>query len=238
MAKETRGKVAVEDTSITSPNVLKKRKKKKWLFVIIFFILILVALGYFFRKPLLNGAKNIPIVGKWIPKVSYVEPLSAEALSLKMQEQVEEIEKLKAEKVNWEKDYMSLSTENERLKQYESMYTEFLEQKEAWDEELAKENPDLFIEQFEKIYPDTAERIYTLLKGQKNLSNEQKTLSKTIEGMDEVQAAKALELLIATDSELLKMIFEGMSTDRRALVLNEMSSELAAQVIKLIAPES
>ncbi len=56
--------------------------------------------------------------------------------------------------------------------------------------------------------------------------------------MDESQAAKALELLIATDSELLQVIFEGMNTDRKALILSEMTSESAAQVIKLIAPDN
>lgn len=169
---------------------------------------------------------------------SQEEILSAEALSAKVQLQEQEIEKLKAEKTTLEASYSDLSQQNETLKQYETMYNEFLEQKEAWDEEIAKTNTDLFIDQFEKMYPDTATQIYTVLKGQKNLSNKQKQLSKTIEQMDEVQAAKALELLMTTDAELLQVIFEGMSTDRSALILSEMKSEVAAQVIKLIAPES
>lgn len=56
--------------------------------------------------------------------------------------------------------------------------------------------------------------------------------------MDEIQAAEALELLISTDSELLQVIFEGMNTDRKALILSEMASGSAAQVIKLIAPDN
>lgn len=227
-----------KEAPIIQPLDPKKRKKKKWPLGILV-ILIVVGIIYSFRIPLLNLFKEVPIIGQFMPDAFLKEEIpSVEELSIKVKAQEQEIEKLKAEKKTLEDNNAALSVQNESLKQYESMYADFLAQKEAWDEEVAKTNADLFIKQFESFYPDTAERIYSTLKGQQILSDKQKALSKTIGEMDEAQAAKALELLIATDSELLQVIFEGMNIDRKALILSEMTSDSAAQIIKLIAPDN
>lgn len=238
MGKEKVVNKKAEEIPITPPLVPRKRKKKKWLLGMLF-ILIMVGVIYFFRTPIINILKDVPVIGRFMPDAFLNEEiLSLETLNVKVKAQEQEIERLKAEKETLEANNTALSAQNESLKQYESMYADFLAQKEAWDEEVAKSNADLFIDQFESVYPDTAERIYSTLKGQQILSDKQKALSKTIGEMDETQAAKALELLIATDSELLQAIFEGMNTDRKALILSEMTSDSAAQVIKLIAPDN
>lgn len=237
MGKERVVNTETEEMPITPPLAPRKRKKKKWPLMMLF-ILVVVGISYYFRVPILNTLENIPVIGQFIPDVSNEETLSKEALNVKVKSQEQEIERLKTEKEALEASNTALRSQNESLKQYESMYTDFLAQKEAWDEEIAKTNTQLFIDQFENVYPDTAERIYNTLKGQKLLSDQQKALSKTIGEMDEAQAAKALELLIATDPELLQVIFEGMNTDRKALILSEMASDSAAQVIKLIAPDN
>ena len=54
--------------------------------------------------------------------------------------------------------------------------------------------------------------------------------------MDEEQAALALEKIIATDPELIKIIFDGMERERQALILSSMTTQGAAQVIKIISP--
>lgn len=238
MGEERVVNTKAEETPIIQSLTPKKRKKKKWSLGVLF-ILIVVGIICFFRMPILNVLKDVPVIGRFMPDAFLKEEtLSIEELNVKVKAQEQEIERLKAEKETLEENHAALSIQNESLKQYESMYADFLEQKEAWDEEVAKTNADLFIKQFESVYPDTAERIYNTLKGQQILSDKQKVLSKTIGDMDETQAAKALELLIATDSELLQAIFEGMNTDRKALILSEMTSDAAAQVIKLIAPDN
>ena len=163
--------------------------------------------------------------------------MSAEELEIKVDAQSSEIERLKAQVESLEERNIALDEKNKDLTQYETMYTEFMNQKAAWDETVARTNPELFIEQFETVYPEIAERIYQGLKREQVLSDEQKKLSTTIGQMDEDQAAAALELLISTDSELIQSIFSGMGTDRRALILSAMTKEGAAQVIKLISPD-
>ena len=236
MSKETVVDSKTKETPLTPPLTPRKRKKKKWP-VMIILTLIIVGLIYFFREPIFSKLSNVPVIGKFIPASSKEAVLSVEELRIKVSAQEQEIERLKAENETLEASNTALSSKNESLKQYESMYTEFVAQKEAWDETVAKTNTELFIDQFESVYPDTAERIYKTLKGEKILSDKQKALSKTIGEMDEAQAAKALELLISTDSELIQVIFEGMNADEKALILSEMSSTSAAQVIKLISPD-
>ncbi len=235
MAKEKK-KTEEKEDHLNPPLEPRKRKKKKWL-VILILLLIIGGVVVFFRAPIMKVLKNVPVIGQFIPDEVVEERLTPEELELKVSTQEKEIAKLEAEIKALEENNIALSEQNESLKQYESMYTDFMSQKEAWDEEVAKTNTELFIQQFESIYPDTAERIYQTLKGEKVLSDQQKALSTTIAGMDEDQAAKALELLIATDSELVQTIFGGMSADQQSIILSAMTSESAAQVIKLISPD-
>lgn len=229
----------VEEVSIAPPLVPKKKKKKKKWLIILILIVIIGASGYFFRKPILQGLRKVPFVGKFIPNPdeNVVEELSPEELKVKVNVQEQEIERLTQEVEKLKNTNKELTDKNSSLAQYESMYNDFVDQKTKWDEEVAKTNPELFLEQFETVYPDVAERIYKALKGEKMLSDEQKKVSSTIAQMDEEQAAKVLELLVSTDAELVKSIFLGMNTDRKALILSSMSEQGAAQVIKLISPD-
>lgn len=215
----------------------KKKKKKKWLIILVILVLI-GGLIFFFRKPILSGLSKVPIIGKFIPSQDEaVEELSAEELKVKVKVQEQEMTRLEEQVEELKRANEELTNKNESLAQYEASYDDFMKQKAEWDEEVARTNPELFIKQFEAVYPEIAERIYKVLKGEKMLSDEQKKLSSTIAQMDEDQAANVLELLVSTDSELVKSIFAGMNTDRKALILSSMSEQGAAQVVKLIAPD-
>lgn len=164
MDKERVVNTKTEEMPITPPLAPRKRKKKKWPLMMLF-ILVVVGISYYFRVPILNTLGNVPVIGQFIPDASNAKTLSNEALNVKVKSQEQEIERLKAEKEILETSNTALRSQNENLKQYESMYTDFFAQKEAWDEEIAKTNPELFIDQFESVYLDTAERIYNTLKG-------------------------------------------------------------------------
>lgn len=235
MSKEE--KINVEEEAVTPPFVPKKRKKKWPLFMII--LILIVGLVFFFRRPILNGMSKIPVIGDFIPvsQDETEESLSEEELRIKVKSQAQEIEQLNNKIENLQDSNEALTDKNKSLQQYETMYNDFMNQKAAWDEEIARTNTDLFIEQFESVYPDEAERIYQSIKSERILSDKQRELSNTIGQMDEEQAAGALEQLISTDPELIQSIFEGMSSDRKALILSSMSAQSAAQVIKLISPD-
>lgn len=227
----------IEEATIAPPLVPKKRKKKKWP-VIIIILLILAGGIYFFRQPILSGLSKLPVIGNFIPvQENEEENLSMDELKIKVASQEQELEKLNKEIETLKSTNEALNDKNKSLTEYETKYTDFMAQKAAWDESVARTNPDLFIEQFETVYPEVAERIYKTLKGEKVVSDKQKQLATTIGQMDEAQAAGALEVLISTDSELVQSIFEGMATDQRATILSAMSEQSAAQVIKLISPD-
>lgn len=227
----------IEEATIAPPLVPKKRKKKKWP-VIIIILLILGGSIYFFRQPILSGLSKLPVIGNFIPvQENGEENLSMDELKIKVASQEQELEKLNKEIETLKSTNEALNDKNKSLTEYETKYTDFMAQKAAWDESVARTNPDLFIEQFETVYPEVAERIYKTLKGEKVVSDKQKQLATTIGQMDEAQAAGALEVLISTDSELVQSIFEGMATDQRATILSAMSEQSAAQVIKLISPD-
>ena len=231
-------KIKEEEASITPPLVPSKRKKKKWPMMIII-LLVIGGVIFFFRKPILSGLSKVPVIGEFMPvqEAAEEENLSKDELKVKVNAKEREIERLSAELEKLESTNAALTDKNKSLAQYEEKYNDFMNQKATWDEAVARTNPDLFIEQFESVYPEVAERIYQALKGEKILSDKQKKLSTTIGQMDEDQAAAALELLISTDPELIQSIFEGMNTDRKALILSAMSAKGAAQVIKLISPD-
>lgn len=237
MGKNKNNNIKEEELLETPPLPQKKRKKKKWPILIII-ILAIGILIFFFKKPIVNIMREIPFVGQFIGPAEEEEvELSPDELKAKVSAQASEIEALQTQIEALQANNEALNAKNESLKQYESMYTDFMKQKEDWDAEVAKTNTDLFIDQFEQVYPEAAERIYSTLKSEKILSDKQKELAKTIGAMDEAQAAAALENLIKTDSELIKTIFDGMAASNKALILSEMSSSAAAQVIKLISPD-
>lgn len=230
--------VNTEEVMETSPLVPKKKKKKKKWLIMLILLIIVGACVFFFRRPILKGLSKVPLVGQFIPSAgNQVEELTPEELKVKVNVQEQEITRLEEEVQSLKNTNDELTSKNESLAQYESSYNDFMAQKAAWDEEVARTNTELFIKQFEAVYPDVAERIYKVLKGEKMLSDEQKKLSSTIAQMDEEQAAKVLERLVSTDSELVKSIFAGMNTDRKALILSSMTEQGAAQVVKLIAPD-
>lgn len=225
-----------------TPKTAKKRKKKKKLWVGIIAIL-LVSVVVFINKDSINKqmaklTKNVPILNEIFklegdPYInSSKEQLIAEVEGLK--QQLEELNK-EVEKGKSEQELLLQKIAS--LEVYEGRYTEFVEQKNKWDEEIAKTNPELFIEQFELTYPEQANQIYKELKQKQVLTKQQKQYTKVIEEMDEEQAAKALEEIIPTDSELVKFIFSGMQVEKQGRVLSAMNTSIAAQTIKILSPD-
>lgn len=220
----------------------KKKKKKKGLWIFLGIVLVTGILLFFSRKivtkQLAKVTQGIPVLNKIFKQADNpYEGVSKEQL-------IEEITGLKEEKKALEANIESIKQEKEllnqkitSLSQYEQNYMSFLEQKQKWDEEIALKDPKLFMEQYEAMYPDDAKQIYSELKTTEALTKTQKEFATSVGQMEEEAAARALEKLVPTDQELVKIIFEGMELERRALILSAMDSQIAAQVIKLLSPE-
>lgn len=232
----------VKMETVDSPIKHKKRKKRTGFFIGLGVFIAIVAAGIVFRNLigayLGNVLKDVPIANEIFKQDT--DPYK----SLTKQQLVTQIQQKTLEQETQNQTVIDLQEQNDALQQkitalqeYEAKYAEFISQKQAWDANIAQTNPQMFIEQFEKMYPDTMEEIYRDLKIDDQLTKEQKEFSNTVAQMEEEQAAKALEALIATDPDLIKQIFEGMKQERKSLILSNMQSENAAVVIKLLSPD-
>lgn len=217
------------------------KKKKTSLVAIVITVLVLIIIGllikYRFYNSIASQVKDIPGLNKIF--VLDDNPY----MNLTKEELIKEIEILKAkvnslelEKEGQAKEKEQLLQKIDGLSEYEQNYTQFVLDKNAWDAQIAQSNPTLYIQHFEKIYPDQANQIYKELKQKEVLTKEQREYAKVIGEMDEEQAALALEKIIPTDPELIKIIFDGMERERQALILSSMTTQSAAQVIKIISP--
>lgn len=233
--KVAKNKLTAKDTNVP-PFKSKKRQRKKWIGVGIICI-ILVGIGFIFRTSLIDLMKDVPVINKLLPyEQENEEEISKEDLLSQYEAQKQELLVLQ-EKINsLEEVNKDLETRNRVLKEYESNYEAFLEQKTTWDQSIAESNPELFIQQFEQIYPETAAELYQTLKSQELYTKEQQNLAKTVGDMEEDQAARALEVLLTTDDQLVRMIMQEMKEDKKSLILSSMTSDAAAKVIKLISP--
>lgn len=223
---------------------MKKKKKKSKIKRVLIIVLILGGVGaalYFNRYKIADTVKEIPLLNQIFKPLEGDQNVYGQLTPSQLIDKVIEIEKentsLGNQLLDKNSEIQRLEEKIETLKTYETRYSDFLAQKEAWDQELAKANPELFIAQYELMNPELASQLYQELSLTKSLTKEQKQFANTIGEMDEVQAAKALEKLLPTDPELIGVIFKGMAQERQALILSSMTTQGAAQVIKIISPE-
>ncbi|MDF2594865.1 MAG: hypothetical protein K0R69_1206 [Clostridia bacterium] len=228
--------------AVNSPLTPKRRKKGKGIFIVLGILTAVGIAGFIFKDQISaflgNALKDVPIVNEFFKQdADPYKNLTKQQVITELQNKTLAEENLNQTISELEEQNRALTEKISALEQYESNYAEFISQKQVWDENIAKTNPQMFLEQFEKMYPDTMEAIYRDLKIDDILTKKQKDFSNTVAQMEEEQAAKALETLIATDPELIKQIFEGMQQDRKSLILSNMQSQNAAVVIKLLSPE-
>lgn len=217
----------------------RKKKRRIWIPLVGLGVVSIVAVALYMNRHTIGKAvEKVPILNqvfKAEEKGSY-DHLTKEQL-IQMIEEAKGAQVATEAKLEEERHTNTLLEEKiATLKQYENQYASFMEQKNAWDEALAKANPELFMEQFDLMHPEVAERVYKDVVVQEQLTKEQKKHAQALVEMEPEQAAKALEKLVGTDPELVKVIVKSMDTESQGQILSEMQSQFAAQVIKLIAP--
>ncbi len=218
-----------------------KKRRKKWPFMVLIVIVVAVATTTYLYKD-----KIAPLVVD-IPVLNTLFPLTEEDpyLALQKEDVIEQLKQKEAALANLEATLQEraytiqeLQYKVQTLEQYEKEYVAFLEKKQLWDEEVAQSDPDFFMEQFEAMYPEVAAKLYQEMLVEAARTKAQQKQSATIAEMDSGQAARALETLVQTDTELVRILMLEMATDRQADILSEMTTQYAAQVIKLISPRN
>lgn len=139
-----------QEHELDVPLSKKKRKKKKGP-LIVFIVILLVGIGVFMNKGIINRqlakwTKDIPVVNDFFkveedPNMNF----SKEELSNKIKEFEGQVKGLNEEIEKGKSEQKLLLQKIESLEVYEGRYEEFVNQKNKWDEEIAKTNPQLFI---------------------------------------------------------------------------------------------
>ena len=239
--KKTKAVQTDGNISPLEPKKVKKPKKGR-AFLILFIVLILIGVvGFIFRNTLgqflAQNLSSVPVIGTFFQQEIPYANVSKEEMIRDLERAQSEKENLEQALANVQEEKAGLEQRLSALDEYEARYEDFLNQKEAWDEKIARTDPNMFLEQFEKMYPETMAKIYQDIKIDTQVTKAQKQYASTIAQMEPEQAARALEILIPTDPELIKLIFEGMEQERKALILSNMISNNAATVIKLLSPD-
>jgi flagellar motility protein MotE (MotC chaperone) len=241
MAKTKKEKNSKETSEVS---LKKPKKKKKALKLLIIFVILvgLAGAGWFFRTPvksfLANATKNVPFLNTLFKVEEQEAPVTYTYDELAKQvetlnRQLQQATALLAEK---EETISQLELRNRVLTQYEENQLSFIEEKNNWDTERAKENPNLFLEIYESMYADNRDETFDILKAEETLTQAQNEYAKVVAEMDEAQAAAALTMLVTTDPNLVRSILNNMALEKKALILSEMDATTAATVIKLLSP--
>jgi len=119
----------------------------------------------------------------------------------------------------------NISEENARLEENIKMFSEL----------LAKGDTASFKEYFEKIDKATAKSIYEKLMTEDSKLEDKKQLAKSFGEMAPKNAANILTELYNKDREKAADIFEGMEDSPRALILQEMDANIAADITLMLS---
>jgi flagellar motility protein MotE (MotC chaperone) len=191
-----------------------------------------------FVYPLL---RRVPIVQSFVPAEAAAsqdpiysmgpEELRSEVLKLKLQlEEAEaEIDRARSQSAGYLEQVKTLQA-------FEEQQVAFKQDKAAFDEMIALQDPDAFASYYERISPENAERLYPRAAGEAGQASQVKKYAQTFAQMDESSAAAALEQLIPTDMDLVVMVMGSLGADVAGEIFDQMSPANVAAITKRMAP--
>ncbi len=187
-----------------------------------------------FLRPYLE---NLPIVSEYLPEVED-NTATLGALTVENSELLAQNEVLTQQLDAANTVAQSSTDELERLKLIEAQQTEFVAMKEEFDKNLATMTSEDFMAYYEAMYPDIAAEAYSELISAKYDKDELDQYIATFKTMNAKSIAPILEEMLTTDMELVILIMENIDKDLAGDVLSKMSATNAAQVVKLMSPDS
>jgi len=223
---------------------VKGKKKKGVLFLILLILSIIALIRYnafnitekYLRAPL----EKIPIVKNILPaKTTEKDPY----LSLSQAELISKVKEYEQKIKNYEEDITKINAslaekdiEIKRLQEFENQQLEFKTQKEEFDKLVALSDTKSFKEYYEAMYPESADSIYKEIVKTDVTAAELKKYTQTYGTMESASAADILEIMSATDSDLVILILNNIDVKKRAEILAAMTKETAAIITKKMAP--
>lgn len=212
---------------------VKKTKKRGCLLKLIllfgFIGLLIAILGFnafnIRDKYLRSSLEKVPIIKNLLPELPVEETLEdkispEEEMIASLNERIAE-----------------LNSEVNRLKVFEGTQLQFKNDKEAFDQMIALNDPKAYASYYESILPENAEELYKQVVVADVKDAKLREYIKTFENMKKDSASAILEELILTDIELVITILENVNSEQRGDILSTMKAENAATCSRLLYPE-
>lgn len=226
-------------------NQNQKQKRKRSIapllviLLIVFVPAILIGFNLFsFRdKYFYKAIKNVPILNGLVPQdtedVRTKEEILAEneELKINLEKTNEQLEELK-------NSYEDRGDEISRLLIYEREQLNVQKQKEEIDNLIVSNNYKEFATYYKNINPENADRLYKEAVQVVNKDKDRKKLFSNFSTMDEEDAAKILELMLSTQSNVVLDILKNVDTEKSATILASMQTENAASITKMLYDSS
>jgi len=160
-------------------------------------------------------------------------------LTLRLEEANRRIMELESEKErlsSLKDEAEAARLDNEKLlEKIEQERAQLQKEKEEVAQIIARGNPEGLKDYFNRIDPETAQKIYTDIIKQEAADQQVKTMAKTYAEMEPANAAAILTELTSKDTDLVLDIISLMKSDESAEIMENMEPELAAELIKKLA---
>lgn len=239
----------------------EEKSDNKWITIIfailtilvwltIFCVMVKLDVNSFGSKVMRPIFKDVPIINLILPGPSDEELVSEENLPYQnLSEAIDYIKELELqiqgyqeENVEQESRITELQASVERLQQFEENQRAFQEEKDQYYQEVVLGNGtemmDSFQKWYEKMDPETAERIYNLVVERfEQLKLDDEYVS-TFEEMEAAQAA-AIFTEMSGDLDTVVKILRSLNADTRSAILGALASRdavFAAKLTQLLAP--
>ncbi|MDR1689578.1 MAG: hypothetical protein LBS21_13355 [Clostridiales bacterium] len=178
-------------------------------------------------------AADIPIVGNLIPPADSEADSVAEAdLQAQIRDLEYQVTSLQRELDDAGRNLELRQEEIDRLSVFEQQWSENQEARDEFDRMVALNNPQAYAAYYESISPENAEILYPEAKQDAVVQREISRYLTTIDETDESSTAQALEQLVPTDLDMVVSILKGITEERSAAILDEMSAENSAAILK------
>ena len=216
-----------------------------WL--VILCLLVKFDVGNFGSKVLRPVLKDVPVINKILPSASEDELVGESDYNYStLSQALARIKELETENVNYATQVEELNTtvsdqssEIERLKVFEDNQTAFQQSKDNFYNEIVygenAPSADTYIEWYNQIDQESAERIYSEIMENKKANSEITELAKSYAAMKPAQAADILEKM-DNDLDTVASILNSMSAEDRGDILGSMNAQFAASVTKKLLP--